>query len=477
MQAINRIQKFDNSGNYLTQWGSSGQGPTQFFLPNGLAVDASGNTYVTGFGPILKKFTGNGSYLTQWNITGAGNGMATDPNGNVYVASYSNNHIQKFSSNGELLTQWGSTGNGNGQFSNPTGVAVDESGNIYVVDQSNNRIQKFKPAPLGAPLDVIASAGPGRASISFKPPLADGGSKILSYTVTSTPDNITASGASSPIIITGLTDGTTYSFNVYATNASGAGPVSVSSNSVTTTGPYSVTAFISRGNGTISSPNPLVVASGGTSTFTVNPSSDYSLSTTVNGTCPAGTWNGNSYTTGTIIGDCTVGFLFNPALNITISGRGSVLLSTGGSCTANCSQYLNVDSLVTLTPLATNGFMFGSWSGACSGSPCILSMTEPKNVTASFGCAVKTMYINLLPSPQPYCGGAGDICTIVPDQGSICLPSSFESININCPKLISIGGGCDDPSVTTPPPGGTTTINGSLTISDGTVNVNGIEIR
>jgi hypothetical protein len=57
--------------------------------------------------------------------------------------------------------------------------------------------------------------------VSCLPPVSDGGSPIVSYTVTSSPGGITATGSSCPILVTGLTDGTKYSFTVTATNAAG----------------------------------------------------------------------------------------------------------------------------------------------------------------------------------------------------------------------------------------------------------------
>jgi len=42
----NRIQKFNTTGTYITQWGSSGSGSGQFNLPRSIAVDSSGNVYV-----------------------------------------------------------------------------------------------------------------------------------------------------------------------------------------------------------------------------------------------------------------------------------------------------------------------------------------------------------------------------------------------------------------------------------------------
>ena len=85
----------------------------------------------------------------------------------------------------------------------------------------------------GAPRKVTATAGSEQATVSFSAPDSDGGSPITSYTVTSSPGNITAVGTSSPITVTGLTNGTGYTFTVTATNAIGTGPASAPSNKVT----------------------------------------------------------------------------------------------------------------------------------------------------------------------------------------------------------------------------------------------------
>lgn len=87
----------------------------------------------------------------------------------------------------------------------------------------------------GAPTGVTATAGAGQATVSFTAPSSTGGSPITGYTVTSSPGGITASGASSPITVSGLTNGTAYTFTVTATNAIGTGPASAPSNSVTPT--------------------------------------------------------------------------------------------------------------------------------------------------------------------------------------------------------------------------------------------------
>ena len=82
-----------------------------------------------------------------------------------------------------------------------------------------------------APTIVAAKADNAEATVSFKAPPSTGGSKITSYTVTSSTGQ-TASGTASPLTVKGLTNGTPYTFTVTATNKIGTGPPSSASNSV-----------------------------------------------------------------------------------------------------------------------------------------------------------------------------------------------------------------------------------------------------
>jgi hypothetical protein len=88
----------------------------------------------------------------------------------------------------------------------------------------------------GAPTIGSATAGNAQATVSFTPPASNGGSPITSYTVTASPGGRTASGTASPLTVTGLTNGTAYTFAVTATNAVGTGAASAASNSVTPAG-------------------------------------------------------------------------------------------------------------------------------------------------------------------------------------------------------------------------------------------------
>ena len=96
----------------------------------------------------------------------------------------------------------------------------------------------------GPPTSVVATAGNATASVAFVAPANNGGSVITGYTVTSSPGGIIATGTSSPINVTGLTNGTAYTFAVIATNAVGNSVASSASTAVTPVAPVCPTSTV-----------------------------------------------------------------------------------------------------------------------------------------------------------------------------------------------------------------------------------------
>ncbi|HEX8700301.1 MAG TPA: fibronectin type III domain-containing protein, partial [Myxococcaceae bacterium] len=86
----------------------------------------------------------------------------------------------------------------------------------------------------GAPTAVTATAGNGQATVTWQAPASNGGSPITGYTVTASPGGAQVSvGADSlSATLTGLANGTSYTFVVAAQNAQGPGPASEPSSPV-----------------------------------------------------------------------------------------------------------------------------------------------------------------------------------------------------------------------------------------------------
>jgi len=109
------------------------------------------------------------------------------------------------------------------------------SGIWSVTQQMQAKGASTWPATPGAPTIGTATAGSALcASVTFTAPACAGyPASITGYRVVSTPGCFTATGASSPLTVTGLTDATSYTFKAQATNATGYGPLSCASNSIT----------------------------------------------------------------------------------------------------------------------------------------------------------------------------------------------------------------------------------------------------
>ncbi len=232
------------------------------------------------------------------------------------------------------------------------------------------------------PTGAAAVRGNGSASVSWTGSAGDGGSAITGYTVTVSPGGATVACSSSPCTVIGLTNGTTYTFTVHATNAVGNSAESSPSSSVTPATTPGVPTGVSavRGNGSVVVSWTAPASTGGSAitsyTITVSPGGA-TVSCSSSPCTVSGLTNGTGYTfTVDATNDVGNGIESSPSSSVTpattpgaptgvsaVGGNGSVIVSwttpasTGGSAITSYT--------ITVSP--------GLATVPCSSSPCTVS--------------------------------------------------------------------------------------------------------
>ena len=213
----------------------------------------------------------------------------------------------------------------------------------------------------GAPTNVVATRGNAEASITWTAPASNGGSAITGYTVTASPGGQTATTAGATnAVVTGLTNGTSYTFTVHATNAVGNSAPSAPSNAVTpATVPNAPTnATATRGDTSASVSWTAPSSNGGSpiTGYTVTASPGGRTATVGGGSTSAvvtGLTNGTSYTftvhATNAVGNSAPSSPSNAVTPATVAGAPTNVMATAGNASASISWSAPANGGATIT--------------------------------------------------------------------------------------------------------------------------------
>jgi len=359
------IRKLTSGGSSSTLAGSAGNpGNTdgagvgaQFNEPEGVAVDSSGNVYVADtWNHTIRKITSGGVSSTlagqagtfgSFDGTNSGarfncpTGVAVDSSGNIFVTDYNNETIREVTPAGVVTTlagfagTWGNTdGTGtNALFFEPTGISVNSADTLYVVDSGNSTLRKitfsagnWTSSTVAGLVGVSGSVdGTGTAAEFYYPAgvAADGAGNVY---VADSGNNTIRSQGIAPTIITEPQNQTnlTGTFATFTVSASGSMPLTY------------IWQYNNSSNYPPSSSSSLITSNAGTYTVTV------------------------SNVAGTMVSSAATLILTNPPVgtpgvfqSITLLGNGTVQFSLSGTSGSTYTLQVATNLLTAWSNLVT----------------------------------------------------------------------------------------------------------------------------
>ncbi len=184
--------------NETPAWFDGTGSAARFSSPSGVAIDGSGNIFVSDqSNHTIRKISPAGAVTTLAGLAGSfgttdgtgsaarfyrPSGVAVDGSGNLYVADRDNHTVRIITPAGVVTTLAGLAGisgstDGTGsaaRFYGPSGVTLDGSGNVYVADAFNHTIRKITPSGAVTTLAGLAGStgstdGTGSAARFYRP--------------------------------------------------------------------------------------------------------------------------------------------------------------------------------------------------------------------------------------------------------------------------------------------------------------------
>jgi len=220
------------------------------YLIGGFFTDAGGNASID----YAARLNSNGTLDTSFTPPSGGSGLwsvAPVSGGKYLIGGYftdlggdtKTDYVARLNSNGTLDTSFTPPSFGSGTVAF---MVTEDSSGKYLIggnltdiggDANTDFLARLWPSasPSGAPTGATVTAGDAQATISWSAPSSDGGAAITSYTATASPGGATCTTSSTSCTITGLANGTSYTFTVRATNSAGTSAASSPSAAVSPT--------------------------------------------------------------------------------------------------------------------------------------------------------------------------------------------------------------------------------------------------
>jgi hypothetical protein len=383
----------------------------------GIAVDAAGNAYVTGFTNSSNFPTTTGAFQTTFS--GLDDAFVTklNPTGSVLVYS----------------TYLG----GSGGYDHGNGIAVDAAGNAYVTGQT-------------VPYTIYSSNFPtttwafqttlGGGYDAFVTKLNPTGSALVYSTYLGGNDNDQGFGiavdAAGNAYVTGYTNSSDFptTTGAFQTTLGGGNDAFVAK--ITDTQTLTVTK-VGSGDGTVTS-SPTGITCGTTCSASFASGTSVTLTATAFSGSTFTGWSGAGCSgTGTCVVTMSaaqaVSASFTQMYTLTVTsagnGSGTVTSSPSGiTCGATCSASFASGTSVTLTATAFSGSTFTGWSGAgCSGTgTCVVTMSATQSVAATFMVSGIDLIETAVTNPPSSIGhkGSFSVTDTTMNQGAVAAGAS-----------------------------------------------------